>query len=601
MEGKATPDQAGTRILIVDDERSIRMLLRTVLARQSGYELHEASDGSEAKDILSREPMDLVITDLRMPDTDGLALMQWAQQNCPDPTWIILSGHGTFDDAVRAVQLGAFDFIAKPLVAVDALLVTVRNALRQRRLVLEQSRLHKTIEKNNDRLRKQVRQLTEACGLLCDQAETISDDLRRAELIQRALLPHEAPDLNGYAVHAIYRPCHNVGGDLYDVVRIDDRHVALYIADAAGHGVSAAMLAVLFKHRLPLTTDPDRRPTPPAEVLERLNQCLMAECSGPGLFVTAAYCLLDTHTGHLDMASAGHPTLVLRHASGQIERLHHTGPALGLSPTARFAQKTLTLGPGERLLLYTDGLFDGRPSSAPAQDEILAQAIADTRLKGLALLSNLLEQATGHTDGAAQSDDITMLMLAASGANSELDNGSPAQPPANESLSLPAKADVLVGADNGACTISVQGQANWTYCASLHDACLREMNTDHSVRLDFSLCDHLDSTFLGTIQEVVDEADRKGRELPIQGVLPSVLALLEELGMDRVIRHVTPEMRPLPTNMTPLSAMADHPRSHRRVLLAHEALASLNEQNRNEFLRLIEGLHSELNASPSAP
>jgi len=109
-----------------------------------------------------------------------------------------------------------------------------------------------------------VQKLEEACHLLCAQANVIHEDLHRAELIQRALLPQTLPGLKGFSINSIYRPCENVGGDTYDVTRVNDDHLALCIADAAGHGVSAAMLAVLFKNRLRWLDDTTGQPFEPA-------------------------------------------------------------------------------------------------------------------------------------------------------------------------------------------------------------------------------------------------------------------------------------------------------------------------------------------------
>lgn len=293
------------------------------------YEMAEAASGVEAQGLLRAEKYDLIITDLQMPEMGGLALMQWGLQNRVDSSWIILTGHGTFDDAVRAVQLGAFDFISKPLPVIDSLVVSVRNAVRQRRLAQQRDKLNGQVQKSNLRLRKQVQQLRQALRLLTAQAETIGEDLCRAELIQRAMLPSSVPDIPGYTVNAIYRPSRQVGGDLYDIVRLDDRHVAIYVADAAGHGVSAAMLAVLFKHRLPVVHEQPPQPMEPSDVLAAVNDGLLSEFSRPGLFVTAAYCLLDTQTGEIKIASAGHPPLMLRRKNGLIERIPHTGPCWG--------------------------------------------------------------------------------------------------------------------------------------------------------------------------------------------------------------------------------------------------------------------------------
>ena len=286
--GSDSSGASAARILVVDDEEGVRTFLKRALDSVHGYEVSAADSGLAAKELLQQRPFDVVVTDLLMPGMSGLELMQWAHQTCPGPTWIILSGRGTFDNAVRAVQLGAFDFITKPLPVIDSLLISVRNALSQQRMSAEREHLHQTIEQNNVRLRKQVDHLKQACRLLFDQAETIGEDLRKAELIQRAMLPSKPPEIRDFTVNTVYRPCRNVGGDLYDVVRLDDDHLVVYVADAAGHGVSAAMLAVLFKHRLPLTQGQPPTPTSPAEVLNVVNRCLLAECGRPGLFITAA-------------------------------------------------------------------------------------------------------------------------------------------------------------------------------------------------------------------------------------------------------------------------------------------------------------------------
>lgn len=582
------------RVLVVDDEEGVRDLLVTVLKMNDGYEVHQARDGIEAKAAIENGSFDLVVTDLTMPNMTGLELMQWGHQYAPKLMWIILTGHGTFNDAVRAVQLGAFDFITKPLLTMDPLLISVRNALRIQQLDLERERLHRHVEIGNIRLRQQVAHLKEACRMLCEQAGIIESDLRRAELIQRALLPHVAPAVVGLAVDAVYRPSLNVGGDLYDVVAIGPNHLAAYIADAAGHGVSAAMLAVLFKHRLAMM-DHEYRPNAPAEALSMLNTAIRAECSAPGLFVTAAYCLLDTQSREIVIASAGHPPLILRRADGQTEMIYHTGPALGLMADARFAQKRLAFNEGDRLLLYTDGLCE-----APKMDDALtsveiARRFAAATGSGKRVLYDLLDDAQRRRGEPEQEDDITMLLLLAAEEESCLDNGTPSPLTAGHTMVPDPKAEVLIGPyDNGA-AVSIAGRANWTYCAAFHDACLAELAAGKTLTLDLSLCRHLDSTFLGTIQDVADHAVEHDAAMRIQGVLPVIRELFEELGMSGVIDCITPGMTPLPNTMVPLAASSESgARNQAQILRAHRTLASLSETNRQEFLKLIEGLEKEL-------
>lgn len=660
-------------MLVVDDEGAIRSLICRALELAEGYEVVEADGGRAAQLLLHGQSFDVVVTDLQMPEFGGLRLMQWAQQAGIDTSWIILTGHGTFDAAVRAVQLGAFDFLTKPLPVIDALVVSVRNCVRQRRLAQQRDYLHGQIQQNNVRLRKQVHQLRQAVRLLLAQAETIGEDLRRAELIQRAMLPAAAPDLNGYTVNAIYRPSRQVGGDLYDVARLDDRHIAIYVADAAGHGVSAAMLAVLFKHRLPVMHGQPPEPTAPAEVLAAVNDCLLSEFSRPGLFVTAAYCLLDTHTGEMVVASAGHPALVLRHADGSSERISRTGPALGLDEQAHIGQQTYTLGRGDRLLLYTDGLYEDDTAS-PSSDHSVDELLAEDR-PGREILDSLLTGAAAQRGGKPATDDITLMLLTAAPGQSTIDNGpsiaeltaaqeqsfeasQPAAAQGGQRAPEPAGAEspsaavtVAVSADpseqtdqsvptspepldaaaagnsieeaspprpqrgaegkgqaqpsqpgvgvgvtgGGGCTICIRGRGTWTSCSALHDVGFSQVDAHHPLTLDFSNCQYLDSTFLGTVQEMVEHADRQDVEVHLQGVSPQLRAQFDELGMDRVLHHITDQRTPLPERIDPLTAALvgdDHQR--RRILYAHEALAALNEHNRREFLQLIESMRGEL-------
>ncbi|MFW6155074.1 MAG: SpoIIE family protein phosphatase [Planctomycetota bacterium] len=581
-------------ILVVDDEPAIRALLTRTLRTVPAYEVLEAGDGVEAREALRTTPTDLVITDLKMPRMGGLELMQRAQQEDIDAGWIILSGRGTFDDATRAVHLGAFDFLTKPLSVMDSLLVSVRNAIRQRQLNQEREQLTEALAERNERLNSQVVQLKEACQLLVQQADTIGQDLHRAELIQRALLPYSVPKLEGFAVDTIYRPSHNVGGDLYDVVRLDDDHLVIYIADAAGHGVSAAMLAVLFKHRIPLTAGQPARPTGPAEALREVNRHLIKECRRPGLFVTAAYCLLNIARGEAILASAGHPPLLLQRADGSIEHIHHTGPALGLSAEADFAQVNIRFGDGDRLLMYTDGLYEGRVVRDGLTTGPFAPILADGKLSSQALLHALYDAATEQRDHAPQNDDITLLLLTTRSVGSTLDNGAPEAEPPVQPVETVASPHVLMGSSDSGAAFSIEGQGTWIYCTGFHDACMAEIESGRAVTVDLSLCEYLDSTFLGTIQELVDAADRAGVGFTIQGALPDVRKTFEELGMERVLAHQTHQVVPLPSAMGPVEATGGDQQSRKRILYAHEALASLSEHNREEFIRLIQGMRAEL-------
>lgn len=587
------------RILIVDDDENLRTLLKIALGREENYMLLEAGDGIEAKEILQRESVDVVITDLAMPRLDGEELMQWGRAYDAESLWIVLTGQATMAAAIDAVRAGAFDFVPKGPDTLHSLASRVRNAVQQRRDARERKALRAHIEEQNTRLRDQVEKLRDACHLLSQQNDMIQEDFCRAADIQRALLPREAPQLDGVAVDAVYRPCDRVGGDLYDVVKLDDDRLGVCVADAAGHGVAAAMLAVLFKSRL-TPRDPDTaEPRPPADVLADINDQLVDECRTPRMFVSACYGIFDSRTSEFTVASAGHPPLLVHRHDGMIEQVEHSGPALGLSVGARFKQSVVHLDAGDRILLYTDGLYQavhGRPCLTPQQ---VREMLQDEDRKGIALLQQLLRGATDAQKGR-QHDDITLLLLSLSAVGSQVDNGQAANP--HETSLAPETTDfeLVFGRDDTTTIIRLQGQADWTYAASFHDACNCALAEGRALAVDLGPCPHLDSTFLGTIHELVTRADETHVPLALYHVQSPVRSCFEELGMQAVLRHVTAETPPLPECSETLQEALTDDASQQRVLRAHEALASLNDDNRRQFGKLIEYLRKEIEGNGHA-
>ena len=592
MEPANEADVETSSILIVDDNEAICQLLATTLRSDGTRVIETASSAAEAKECLRKRRFDVVITDIAMPDEDGISLMQWASEHTPGASWMVLTGHATVDTAVRALQLGAFDFITKPLESLAGLENKVNNALEHHRLVAEHSRLHTELEQRNTELQANVNQLEAACHLLAEQADTLAVDLRRAALIQQALLPRAAPRLEGMSVNALYRPSQDVGGDLYDVVRLDERHLVLLIADAAGHGLSAAMLAVLFRNRLALVDQDIHEPCRPSDVLRSANRSLAESITAPGFFITAAYCLLDLEKRRMHIASAGHPPLLLRRADGSIERLTHTGPALGLYPEAIFAEHEIAIEDDDLLLLYTDGLYD-QISSAESHGEDIAKLLQRGSEAGTELLHHLFEGAGSNQD-LSQEDDVTLLAFAAADGPCVFDNGAPvtAPPPAAR---RDTRVELLLGEQPDRTTLCIRGRGNWKQSATFHEKCAASIESKRPVMVDLTLCQHLDSTFLGTIHELSERSDQADIEFRIQGVTPDVEELFLELGMAAVMDHIVPPVLPLPRQMEPLvSSELDKRSQALHLLRVHQSLAGLNENNLREFDPLVEMLRHEV-------
>lgn len=563
--------------LVVDDDPVTRQLVRRALEGIGCRDILQASDGLQAQQLLrEHRDIDLVLTDILMPGLDGLDLLRWGREELPDTPWIILSGLDTFDSAVEAIRLGAFDFLAKPP-RVAELEVAVRNALERRNLLTERERLLTELHQANERLVEKVDQLEESSRLL-------QRDLERAEVIQRALLPAAPPPIDRLCVHALYRPGHNVGGDLYDVLRLDEHHLAIYLADATGHGVTAAMLSVLFKQRLVLRERGTGRPLSPAAVLETANRSLGTAVAAPGLFLTAVYCLLDTRDGRITLASAGHPPVLHLTASGESRLIPRTGPALGLTADATYTEESFTLRPDDRLFLYTDGLSEAAGTADPDR---FARILGRSPDGGSPKLADLLPAGREELP-AGDRDDVTLLLLEMRTGPSDFDNGT-----VDPARAIPARKSgggevVRYGETEEASYLSLRGRATWVHGATFFETARAIRAAGRPLVVDLTDCEYLDSTLLGTTHQLV-----VGGGVRLQNVRPEVRALFEELGMDRVLESIRADGTP-PPELHPLVASApDTAAGRRRILQAHEALAALSPDNREAFRSVIESMRGD--------
>jgi len=572
-------------LLVVDDDPMVRKLVSRGLEALNAEAILEVEDGEAAQRVLKERHVDVVITDVLMPNMDGRELMRWAQVNCPEPVWVVLSGLDTFDAAVDALHLGAFDFLAKPP-EVQRVRVAVRNALEHLALTRDRERLFGELETRNRQLAEKVHQLEEMCRMLEDQAERIHADLTRAEVIQRALLPQSPPQLGNWTAHSLYRAGSYVGGDFYDVAILDARHVGVVIADAAGHGVAAAMLSVLFKHRLILWDDDADKPLAPCRVLEQVNQSLFADLSASGGFITAAYLLLDTQSGDVQVASAGHPPVIwTQRSETEFTLFERTGPAIGLEPDARYDQLQFNVARGDSLLLYTDGVLDG--GAVTTAD--LASQLQTSEDDRSDFLQRVYQQVTAQP--VADQDDLTMLLLERTEGVSSIDDGGETRQTVTPSPPE-TSATLLQGVDDTEAFLSIAGTATWMRSTGFIEAAERLLAGHSLLTIDLADCDYLDSTFLGTLHEIVTGDPDKVR---VQRLPDSVRALFTELSMEAVLNSVEAETHQLPDSMRPLRREEEDPtRQAERLLKAHEVLASLSDDNREQFQGVVDSLRADL-------
>jgi serine phosphatase RsbU (regulator of sigma subunit) len=212
----------------------------------------------------------------------------------------------------------------------------------------------------------------------------------------------------------LFRPAGYVSGDIYDVERLDEEHVAFFIADAVGHGVPAALLTMYIKRSLQTKTISDDVPhryqlVSPDKSLAQLNRDMCAQQSGKVRFATACYGVLNCKTLELYFARAGHPYPLLLGVDGSCEMLQADGALLGVFPDETFTMTRMQLTPGDRLLLYSDGFevaFD--PSDKLDYTEQLKALARGPLDEAFAKLSTKLDHQVGSLH---QTDDITALLL----------------------------------------------------------------------------------------------------------------------------------------------------------------------------------------------
>jgi serine phosphatase RsbU (regulator of sigma subunit)/anti-sigma regulatory factor (Ser/Thr protein kinase) len=241
------------------------------------------------------------------------------------------------------------------------------------------------------------------------ERERMAQELRVARLIQQTLLPKTLPALQGWQLAALYQPAREVGGDFYDFLDLPDGRLGLVIGDVTDKGVPAALVMATTRSILRSVA---QRIDSPGQVLEHANDLLYPDIPR-NMFVTCQYAILDSATGRLLFANAGHD-LPYRCHDGGADELRATGMPLGLMPGMCYEEKEIMLDPGQSVLFYSDGLVEAHN---PQRDMFsfgrVRELVAAQHCNGNDTLINVLmhELAQFTGPGWEQEDDITLVTL----------------------------------------------------------------------------------------------------------------------------------------------------------------------------------------------
>ncbi|MCR2806552.1 fused response regulator/phosphatase [Paenibacillus soyae] len=375
-------------IIIVDDNATNQMIIRTILHKEGYGDIRIASSARELYGMLhidsgcqAEEPVDLVLLDMMMPEIDGLEACRriLADERYRDLPIIFVTAVGDSIKLAEALDAGAIDYVMKPINKLE-LLARIRSALRLK--------YEKDWHKERD---KRIRY-----------------ELELAKQVQRSVLSQPIHD-ERIRVEADYRPSSELAGDYYAWFRIDRHRYGAILLDMMGHGISSSLVCMFISSVL---KDVVMRITDPEEVMQELNRRmgqLYREAELVNYYFTAVFVLIDTESRTVQYANAGHPA-GLAISSETLTPLEPGGPAVGLFDRIQVRKGILSYEPGASIVLYTDGLLDamGMEPGGQALDTI-AQAMRSFPDHSLAALVDQLTAASG--EGGRQRDDICLVRI----------------------------------------------------------------------------------------------------------------------------------------------------------------------------------------------
>lgn len=400
---------SGRRVLVVDDSRAQRVLLRVSLARW-GYSVAEADSGDAALDMCRRQHFDIVLSDWVMPGLSGPDFCRSFRTLTKDDYgyFILLTSKSEKDEVASGLDAGADDFLSKPVNPAE---LRARMQAGERLLAMQQE------------LQDKNRQLGGALAELQEVYDSLDRDLIEARKIQQSLVRDRHHDFGSAAISLLLRPSGHVGGDLVGYFQPTPGRLAFFSVDVAGHGVASAMMAARLAGMLSASA-PDSGVAllvggagpldalPPEIVAARLNR-LVLDVMQVDQYFTCVYADADLETGKVSLVQAGHPHPMLIGADGTVRAIGAGGLPVGLFADGEWDRVDLQLHPGDRLFLMTDGLTECRNAT---DAELGSEGLADLvrrnfTLRGEGFLDALQWDLERFAGGGDFADDVSAVLF----------------------------------------------------------------------------------------------------------------------------------------------------------------------------------------------
>lgn len=381
-------------VLLVDDDDAVRRVFRRVLER-AGWRVLDASQGEVGLSLCDEYDPGLVLLDLRMPGMDGLDVLTELVEKHPETPVIVISGHGTMNDAIEAMRRGAWDFVPKPLPSNEILDHAVRRGMERSRLLRQNRAYSASLEATNQRLSAALAELHR--------------DEQAARQLQFQLLPSDELCVGSLTFQRRLFPSQLLSGDFLDYFPLNEHYAGFYLADVAGHGAASALVTAILttlvgKYRQALVLRGEETILHPQLFLRALDADLKA-LSIPK-HVTLFYGVIELGSGHLVYGNAGaFPFPHLVHGADTVE-LECPGRPLNLPGSAGFGAGEADLKPGGRLLLASDGVLElGRKRSHRERRLELGQLLSGAESLAQVSAGLALSEETPLTD------DVALLFL----------------------------------------------------------------------------------------------------------------------------------------------------------------------------------------------
>ncbi len=384
------------RILIIDDDDSMRAVLSEYL-KIIGHDVLEAGNGRIGIDMCRREHPDLVLCDVRMPEIDGMQVLQAVTQEYPEMPIIMVTGTGIIEDVINALKLGAWDYIAKPVEGIMVIKHAVAKALERARMLREKREHMVHLEEVNRQLTESLRRLEE--------------DESAARKMQFHLFPDNHQERGPYRFSRVLYPSLYLSGDFIDYFIIDSDHYGFYMVDVSGHGVSSAIVTVLLRSHINrylrrFAQGREFDILKPDSMLDILNRALLGEKIGK--YATIFYGVLSIKDNILIYANGGQaPSPILSDGKQSIFISGKNVP-VGLFPHAEYSAQTISLPDRFDLALFSDGILEILPQETlKEKEEYLARLLTgsdDSTVEGIA-------EKLGLDNIVGTPDDIAILLI----------------------------------------------------------------------------------------------------------------------------------------------------------------------------------------------